>query len=319
MTEMEICNQERNAAVECYVTAIRNVAHYAIEFDDEATGPFRKYLTVVAGEAARADPVVLGETRSTVRGLLRDYRDKASHYLRDLREELGSTMRSLQEILDSLLESDGDHENRLRTTVGRLRQATDPDVLAAANAIEDSMEQVRKQHQFAVSQFLAEIRMLHKRIDSLERAASIDNLTKLLTRVEIEDHIRTIERADYGLLLVKLSGFRAAGVQYNREVAAELAGAFAKRLRNSLPANAAISRWSEEEFVALVAGMTNADAAANAKWVADHLSGPYACLQGGKSVRPMIELTVAIVNSEGQTAGRVLEQVEEFLTGVCVP
>jgi len=286
--------------------------------DDATTGPFRKYLTAVADEAARSEPAALGESRSTFRGLLREYRDKASHYLRGLREELASTARSLQEVLDSLLESDGDHEARLRATVVRLRQATDPAVLGAANDIEDSIEQVRKKHQFTVSQFLVEIRMLHKRIDSLERAASIDNLMKLLTRTEIEDHIRTIDHMDYGLLLVKLSGFRAAGLQYNRDVAAELAGAFSKRLRNSLPANAAISRWSEEEFVALVVGMTSADAAANAKWVTDHLSGSYACLQGGKSVRPAIELTVAIVHSEGQTADRVLEQVEEFLTGVCV-
>jgi GGDEF domain-containing protein len=158
--------------------------------------------------------------------------------------------------------------------------------------------------------------MLHKRIDSLERAASIDDLTKLLTRVEIEDHIRTMPHTDYGLLLVKVRGFRTAGMQYNRDVAAELAAAFAKRLRNSLPANAAISRWSDEEFVALVVGMTNTDAVASAKWVTDHLSGPYSCLQGGKSVRPSIELTAAIVNIGGQTADRVLEQVGEYLTGV---
>ena len=79
------------------------------------------------------------------------------------------------------------------------------------------------------------------------------------------------------LLLVRASGFRQAERQFNREVAAELAAAFSKRLRNSLPPSATIGRWSEEGFIAMLS-VEKAEAMASAKWVADHLAGAYACL-----------------------------------------
>src|ERR1035438_9444975 len=97
LNELERCHRERDMVLDCYVTAIRNVAHYAIELDDDITGPHRKYLTSLAGEVT-AQPEALAESRATLRGLLRDYRDKAAQFLNTLREELTGTARALQEI-----------------------------------------------------------------------------------------------------------------------------------------------------------------------------------------------------------------------------
>ena len=35
----------------------------------------------------------------------------------------------------------------------------------------------------------------------------------------------------------------------------------------------------------------------------------------GKTVRPSLELSVSVVDSDGETADRVLQRVREFLTG----
>ena len=93
-TELEQCRLTRDSAIECYAVAIRNVAHYAIELEDEITSPHRKYLGALASEVKKATPAVLAESRATFRGLLRDYRDKAAAYLHNLREQLASTARS---------------------------------------------------------------------------------------------------------------------------------------------------------------------------------------------------------------------------------
>jgi GGDEF domain-containing protein len=323
LNDLERCQAARDMVLDCYLTAIKNVAHYAIDLDDEITVPHRQYLTVLAGEVASAQPEALAGSRATLRALLRDYRDKAAKYLGTLREELAGTARALQEILDSLAQTDSDHEAQLRTELDRLREiSSSPEgsavraaILAAADSIEQSIEQIRKQHQLTVSQFLVEIRMLHKRIDLLETAASLDDLTKLFKRDEIERQIRSASDGSLCLLLVKASGLRHAERQFNREVAAELAAAFGKRLRNSLPPGTAIGRWNEEGFIAMLSG-EKPEAMASAKRVAEHLSGEYACLQRGNTVHPSLNVGVAVVDHRpGDSPERTLKRIKEFLTG----
>jgi GGDEF domain-containing protein len=323
LDELERCHAARDMLLDCYLSAIRNVAHYTVELDDEITVPHRQYLTALAGEVASAQPEALAGSRATLRGLLRDYRDKAAQYLSTLREELAGTARALQEILDSLAQTESDHEVQLRTELGRLREISNsPEgsavraaLLAAAESIEQNLEQIHQQHQLTVSQFLVEIRMLHKRIDLLETAASLDDLTKLLKRDEIEKQIRSAAGRKVCLLLVRASGFRQAEREFNREVATELAAAFSKRLRNSLPPSATIGRWSEEGFIAMLSE-EKPEAMASAKRVADHLSGTYACLERGSTVHPSIQVGVAVVdNQPGDRPERTLKRVKEFLTG----
>ena len=86
-------------------------------------------------------------------------------------------------------------------------------------------------------------------------------------------------------MLIGARGLRRAEVQFGKEVGEELSGAFAKRLRNSLPISAVIGRWGPEEFVAMLLAKKS-EALASAKWITEHLSGAYACLKDGKTVRP---------------------------------
>src|ERR1035437_258360 len=136
LNELERCHAARDMLLDSYLTAIRNVAHYTVELDDEITAPHRQYLTALAGEVASAQPEALAESRATLRALLRDYRDKAAKYLGTLREELAGTARALQDILDSLAQTDSDHEVQLRGELGRLREiSSSPDGSAVRAAI----------------------------------------------------------------------------------------------------------------------------------------------------------------------------------------
>src|ERR1035441_1129760 len=80
LTELERCHQIRAVVLDCYVLAIKNIAHYAIELDEQLTGPHRKYLETLATEVAADAGDAAVESRATLRGLLRDYRDKATQY-----------------------------------------------------------------------------------------------------------------------------------------------------------------------------------------------------------------------------------------------
>ncbi|MEO8371058.1 MAG: hypothetical protein ABI806_17880 [Candidatus Solibacter sp.] len=243
LSDLERSHLLRAAVMDCYVHAIKNVAHYAVELDEEVTITHRRHLTALATDVSAGDQEALNASVATLRGLLRDYRDKSANYLGGLRDELAGTARTLEEILDSLGQTDGDHEKSLRAALGKLREvarlpsngALAVVVASAADAIEKSLEQVRKQHQLTTSQFLVEIRMLHKRIDTLESAAAVDEITRCATREELIGVIQTSTAGQYCLLLIGVRGLLRAEVQFGKLVGAELAGAFAKRLRSRRP------------------------------------------------------------------------------------
>ena len=316
--ELDSCYKVRDLALDCYGLAIRNIAQYAIDLEPDVTNIYKRYLDDLAAGLRSPTPQVLDDSRATLRGLLRDYRDKVAAYLGQLRDELTGSAQALQQILESLGQTDGDHDREMRSALEKIRAAPIPPnseaasaISGAAKSIEHSLDQVRKQHQFTVSQFVMEIRVLHKRIDALESAARVDQLTTLFTRAEMEARIR--ERKDfYTLILVKAGGFRASEIQHGREVAEELAGAFSKRLRNSLPPDAVIGRWGNEEFLALLK-MDQPAAAALAKKISEGLAGPYACLKGGRTVRPALQLKIALVEKGQDSGEKILQRAAEFL------
>ena len=120
LSELERSHQLRAAVLDCYVLAIKNIAHYPVELDEEFTSPTASTSEALASEVATGSPEALSDSRATLRGLLRDYRDKAALYLGNLRDELAGTARTLEEILDSLGQTDGDHEKNLRTIVRQI-------------------------------------------------------------------------------------------------------------------------------------------------------------------------------------------------------
>jgi GGDEF domain-containing protein len=323
LAELERYDALRRLTLECYVSGIQNAARYAVELDDATTGPHRVHLDRLAAEVAAGEQSVLLDSRATMRGLLRDYRDRASRYLNELREELAHSARALEGIMETMSEGDGDHHEALRKSIGRLRAiAALPEalpvreaVVSVTEAVEVQVEQIRKQGQLVVAQFEVEIRMLHRRIDGLEAAAMVDSMSKLLSRAEIEKRIGGSGDEWFSLLLMRIEGLRLAQRQWGDSVAAELAGAFGKRLRSGLPPDAVVGRWSHEEFIAQVT-LGKAEALAAAKWLTENLSGRYACLKDGRTVRPELQVSTAVVDREAaESPARMLSRAAEFLKG----
>ena len=86
LSELERSHRIRAAVLDCYVQAIKNVAHYAVELDEEVSITHRKHLSVLATEVSTGEQDVLNASVATLRGLLREYRDKSASYLGTLRD-----------------------------------------------------------------------------------------------------------------------------------------------------------------------------------------------------------------------------------------
>ncbi len=319
--EFEKLYQLRSSALEGYTAALRNIAQYAIELDDGSTNTFKSSVTALAEQVAGGEAAVVNESKSTLRGILRNYRERAAQYLGGLHTDFASTARALEEIMETLSQTDLDHEAKLRVSIQSLRDACQSVkteslrdvVLGATEAIERGLDQLSRQHQVTVAQFRMEIRVLHKRIDSLETTASIDGMmSAMLTRRDVEE--RLAAKGGGSLLLIRVSGLRLAETTFEPAVVATLSAAFVRRLRNTLPPGAEIARWSREEFIALV-GTGKEEALPIAKWIAEHLSGPYSCVADTRTVHPALQLSVGLIERNGESATQTLARIADFLHG----
>jgi len=318
LTELEQAQSLRALVLDCYLAAINNMAHYAVDLEPAITAPHRKYLSRLAGELADPSPEALNEGRSTLRGLLRDYRDRAANYLDGLRNQLSSTAEALRETVEGLSQSDSDHNDTLRKALARLREVANSAegiplgavVRAVADSIEHSLEQMRKQHQFTVSQLQTEMRLLHNRIDALEIAVSTDTATKFSNRRFLTEYLEALPSDGACFLIVRIRGLAEARARFGQATADDVVATFGRRLRNTIPRDTVVGRWSDQDFLGIVPAASKPADETLIKRFAAHLSMPYACMMGGKVVRIPLVVTAECMSID---PGATAEQTEACL------
>jgi GGDEF domain-containing protein len=324
MTELEKTHQLQSALRGCYGSTIEEMARYAVEIDREITGAYRQHLAAIRAElSGDLDVEKLVASRSLLRNELRDYRDRASAFLNALRHELAEKAAALEAIVNAMAAADGDYEERLRTGLGKLRKlagspAADAirEVLTeACDQIEASIQEARKQNQLTVGQFMVEIKTLHKRIESLETASRKDEVTGLVSRVEMEARIASeVEQGQgFALILLKIRNLPMVQRQFGPKIRGEVLVAVAKRMPGGLPPQAVTARWSEDQFIVLLT-LNKGEAIGLAKRLTQTLSGTYVCMENGKPQRPVLVINSAVVESPpGGTYDVLMDKVSQYL------
>jgi diguanylate cyclase (GGDEF)-like protein len=309
MAELEKLHALQEFLMDCYSSAIRDMEQYAVEIDDQVTPAHRQHLAAIVLElAARDGADNLTATRSRLRNELRDYRDRAAVILNSLRSDLSVKADALQAIVEAMASVDGDHDERMQKSLVELRKVAATPAAApvraalmeASDQIAASVGELKRLNGLTVSQFMFEIKTLHKRIETLETAGRKDVLTGLTTRVEMERLISAeIDRhSSFSLLLFRICNLPMIQRQFGSPIRAEVISALAKRLRGGLPAAAIVGRWSEDRFIALLA-IEKSQAMGLAKRLTQHVSGTYVCMENGKPQRPDLAVNVSVIDHLG--------------------
>jgi len=314
---------EQSPAILNYMAAIRGVAAYAVKLSenvDDGNSPERGYLRAMAEDVAHGDRAVLEESRSFLRCVLREYRDESAGYLAQLRQQLAATAATLRDVSCALAEGDSQAGANFQTGLVQLNELTanpaaGPSAglirLAAAD-LESGLVEMRQHHQLIVSQLHTEVRLLHRRMESLT-AADLDDLSRLMPRDEIEDRIAVAAPGTFCLVVLKANGLLQSKTQYTEQVFHDLQIAFTRRMRNTLPANTPAGRWSEDGFVAIVFADA-ADARELAATLHRRLSGPYICRSEARAVVTALQTRVEVIETgPGESRDRVLEIIDRLL------
>ncbi len=320
VSELERSHQARKTVLECYLAALRGAARYAVELDRGITGPYRTELESLAKAVERAENQSLAASTPRLLETFKRFHDQSADYISNLRAEMAKSAEALETIVRGLSDNDGEQDARVRASLVSVREISGlpecasirPALLSAVQAIESSIEQIRKQHQLTVAQLRAEIQVLHKRVDRAENAIATGDLKRLMTRSELEAQLLEGENEFGSLILLKVAGLREAERTFGSQLAAELTGAFKKRLTSCLPESAVLARWAPEAFVASV-DLPGSAAISTVKRLSETLSGMYPGEHDGKNIRLTLHARVAVVQNEpAELKERVLERVRAF-------
>ncbi len=324
ITELERILELQNASLECYRSAIQAIAKFPVEFDADATDCLRRDLaslsTNVRGEA---DPLELLQSRSVLRDELRNYHDKAASFLSALREELSQKAHALDLIVDAMADADGDHEERLRHSLRRLRELSDTPaalpirtaLLSVSDQLTQSIEQMKQQFKLMIGQFRVEIKMLHNQVETLRTTSSKASSGQLNGRLDLETRIsdEIQARGSFSVLLLKIRNLPVIERQFGAQVRAEVMATFAARVNDSLPENATFGRWSEEQFIAVVK-VEKSVAVALVKRLTQRIAEDNPGGEDRKPRRPLPQVSIGVlVNSPADTYESLTKKIDNYL------
>jgi diguanylate cyclase (GGDEF)-like protein len=149
-----------------------------------------------------------------------------------------------------------------------------------------------KEREAVVSGLQNQVRILETRLKATELLASIDPLTGVGNRTELEHQMaaRLKVNKEFCLLLFDLDSFHAVNELHGNVCGDELLKQVAARLSNQIRTRDFVCRWSGDEFVVIMeCDLENATR--RCKQISQWLSGPYRVKTDSQEMRVEVHMS----------------------------
>jgi GGDEF domain-containing protein len=291
--------------LDCFSSAIQSSAQYAVEVNHSITTEFRNHLQAIEEQSRKAATEdQLRSVQASFRGELREYRDKTGEQLKKLRKELENATSAMMTMANSVASSGTDHEREVCAELGNLRSVAKSEniqvirsgIKNAAEGIESSVERIQQANQLIISQLQDEIRALHQEIESERKALYTDRSSGAWNRQKFDLHTENLLRQNrpFCLLLVCVRNLKRLESQHSRTVVEGTLKALVERFAAMIDVDAAIGRWSQDQFAAIV-DLPPSLAMHLSSEAASKLSGPYAIQENGMSQKVTVQATAGLI------------------------
>jgi len=313
--------------VENYVLAITATAQYAVEIERAEVQEFRDHLEALAKALRGAtSPDDLKVVESSFRGELREYRDKSKRQLEKLRQEVTTAAATVHSLAENVAANGSDHERVLEGELKKLDGAAKLDNLTevrgsihnAITTISSSVDQMRRANRLVVAQLQNEIRLLHQAMQFERRSLFTDRVSGAWTRQKMTDRIDDLLRGEepFCILMIAIRNLKRLNGHYSRTSIENVLSALVTRFCNILGPEAAIGRWTEEQFVATLP-MQPSNAMALSREVTQKLSGSYSVQENGLAQSVPVQVAAGIAERRAAIdAGKYYKKLEQLATAL---
>lgn len=325
ISELDRSARDLDLVVRCYRETFIDVADSAFfsAGKDNADSGTADRLRALAVTASGAPPGDFPECTGQLREILHECGARTEAYVARLEKERAGIEQALLDFATTLEKASDSTDQPIKSTIERLRllsQSPEARPLrnalrAAADSVERGLEQLQRQHRFAVTNFQREIVSLHRRVDPISTPLLIGQNASLLDRPAIEKRLRETIPGKAWVALLRLRGFRMLCNQPAPDAARQVLDAFLVRSQNTLPVQAVIGRWGTDEFISVFPPPdARISPMAFCRGILEGLSDPYTCLLEGRTVRPAIDISACVFDTSArETPAQVLERVEASL------
>lgn len=302
-------------AVSCYLASMLAIANAGAEICPSIGEAFQTNVVRLRQRTAFSpSKESLTGSLLALEADLRTFTRRTSDYHRQRAGDTGALLDTVLQALDTLETRDQVCRDRLALTIHQM---------AAAESNAEELAEVARQQLTSLKKFVdllsadsievfdhlrGEVRAIEERLLQGVGANSMDALTALVSRTELEQQIR--ERIEGGrifsLLLFDIRNLSSINARFGEEGGNQLLRQFAGRLSAQVRPLDAVARWGGDEF-AVIFECPAETAEPRAKQIAQWVSGRYPISTQGRDWKPEIEASVVVVEH------RQGEQPAEFV------
>ena len=263
----------------------KHIEAHGEELSRSAVGAYRATLTAMARAGAQAMPhlgsgllermgilqenlsgnVTPGELASVQQGVelqLGQWGDSAAQYSKDSAREVREMMIAVAATAEALGERDQRYSNQFSGLTTKLHSIAELEdlssirrsVVQSATELKTAIEKMAEEGEQSISQMRAEVMHYRARLEQSEKRESVDLLTGLANRREIEAQIeeRISWRRGFCLAILDLNGFKRINDVHGHVAGDDLLKQFAGEMKALFRPTDLVGRWGGDEFVVVV-------------------------------------------------------------------
>jgi diguanylate cyclase (GGDEF)-like protein len=300
------------AALECYLSAIQDIAESVAALHPESSALCHEQLTRMRARLAfEANIKTLEESRDTLRQALRAFSARAGRYTQALSEELNRTLALVAQNEDTRSARNVRYVEHLVDFVDHMEKAVQSGdfgkLAQQATDLRGFAESIELDSRDAFAELREEMREFQRRLREAELLASSDPLTGVANRREFDRQLaeRIESSRQFCVLLFDLDEFKTINDQLGHLCGDELLKQLGARLNGHVRSRDFVCRWGGDEFVVLLdCGLDHASI--RAREIAQWLNGPYRLNPDGRDVVVSVVVSVGVAE---YVAGETREQL----------